>query len=98
MRVKIQPINVEGTPIGKDERNTREVFVGELRVGEHRINDFGRAMRVAELLEEKDGKWTPIIQLHDAVVLHFQNKQMRINGFERAGTTLYGQTWDVEVL
>ncbi len=98
MLVKIQPVNVDGTPISEAERNTREIFVGELRMGEHRINDFGRAVRVAELFDGKGGTKKPIIQLYDAVVLYFDDKQMRINGFERAGKALYGQTWDVEVL
>ena len=98
MRVKVQPINVNGTPIGTEERNAREIFPGELRMLEHRINDFGRAIRVAEVLINTDGKDVPSIQLHDAHVLWVKEKRMRIAGLEVQGTTKYGQTWDVELL
>jgi hypothetical protein len=98
MRVKVQPVNVNGTPISPEERNLREVFPGELRLLERRITDFGRALRVAEVIVNTDGNDVPSIQLHDAQVLYIDAKRMRIAGLELRGTTKYGQTWDVEVL
>ena len=98
MRVKVQPVNVNGTPIRQEERDRREIFPGELRMLEHRITDFGRALLVAEVLVNTEGKDVPSIQLHDAQVLWVMDKRMRIAGLELQGTTKYGQTWDVELL
>ncbi len=98
MKVIVQPVHVDGTPISKASRNLREIFPGELRMLEQRNEEFGRSLLVAEVLINTDGKNVPSIQLYDAKILYVLEKRMRISGVELRGSIKYGQTWDVELV
>jgi hypothetical protein len=98
MRVKVQPINVNGRPIFKSERDKREIYVGELKIHENRLHSLGRAVITAQVIDTLDGAETAVLEIYDIALLWAEGARLRIRGFEIATDVQYAQTWDVEVL
>jgi hypothetical protein len=51
MRVKVQPMNVNGRALFKSERDRREMIVGELKVYEIQVPTFERTVTQARSIE-----------------------------------------------
>jgi len=98
MRVKVQPINILGRPQNTSDRKLGEVHVGDLKVVEKRVDAFGRALTVAEVVDPTRNAQSPILQLFDADLLWISANQLRMRGFEICGGTQFAQSWDIEVL
>lgn len=98
MRVKVQPINVNGRALFKSERNKREIYVGEFKVHENRLHSLGRAVITAQVIDTIDGAETAVLELYDIGLLWAEGARLRVRGFEIVQDAQYAQTWDVEVL
>jgi hypothetical protein len=98
MRVKVQPLNVNGRVLFKTERDKREIYVGELKIQENRLHAFKRAVVTAQVIDILDGTEIPVLEIYDIAVLWAEGASLRIRGFEIAQDVQYAQAWDVEVL
>lgn len=98
MKVKVRPINVNGRPEFKKQRERREVYAGELKVHEDRLPDLGRSTTTARVVSMVDSVESTLLQIHDAVLLWVDKDLMRIRGFEDVDGVQFSQTWEVELL
>lgn len=98
MRVKVQPVNVNGKPMFKSERDKREIYVGELKVHENRLHSLGRAVVSAQVIDTLNGTATPVLEIYDVTLLWAEAQRLRLRGFEIQHEVQYAQTWDVEFL
>lgn len=98
MKVKVRPINVNGRPLFKRERERREVYAGELKVHDDRLPDLGRSTTTARVVSMVDNVESPLLLMHDAVLLWVDKDLMRIRGFEDVDGVQFSQLWEVEVL
>jgi hypothetical protein len=97
MRVQVRPINVNGSPQFRTERERRSVFAGELQVTEERRDEFGRHVLIARVIDTIDPARPSVLELFDASLIWAHEARLRLRGFEVVGKTQYAQTWDVEI-
>jgi hypothetical protein len=97
MRVRVRPINVNGRPQFQQERERRELYVGELKVQENRLHQLGRVVTTASIVNVTDNATVTMLELFDVVLLWAEGNRIRMRGFEMIDNVQYAQTWDVEV-
>jgi hypothetical protein len=99
MRVEVRPINQNGRPLGKAERQSSPPSRGRLKVAENRLHSFGRVVMCAKLVSATDGLETELLpELLDAELIWLDGETIRLRGVEQVGGALFGQTWDIKVL
>ena len=92
MRVKVQPLNVNGRVIFKGERDKREIYVGELKVHENRLHVLKRAVTTAQVIDATSGTETPVLEIYDVAMLWAEGTRLLIRGFEIVQDVQYAQT------
>lgn len=98
MKVLVRPINLNGRPEFKKQRERREAYQGDLKVFHELDKDVRRHVIKAQVLNSTDNVGAIMREMHDVVLLWLDGRSMRLRGFEIADGVQYAQTWEVEVL
>lgn len=99
MKVEVRPINLNGRPMRKAERESRPSAKGSLKVSEIRLNQFGRNVRCARVVGFSDEiEKSMLPDLMDVELLWADGQGIRLSGIEEIDGCLFAQTWDVRVM
>jgi hypothetical protein len=99
MKVEVRPLNDKGRPLSKAARQAAAASRGMLKVADDRMHAFGRVVRCARVVSDRDGTEMDLLPpLLDMELLWADGELMRLRGNEQVGDVLFGQTWEVRVL